>query len=74
VKFSQFMAGVSGRVLRFVAGAVLIFIGIKMSSVGGYVLALIGAVPFLASVFDVCVFAPLFHMPFTGKAIRSYKP
>jgi len=28
-------------------------------------------VPFLAGLFDVCVFAPLFGNPFQGKAIRA---
>jgi len=74
VKFSQFMASMFGRILRVVAGAALIFLGFKMNSAGGYVLALIGAVPLLAGVLDVCIFAPLFRMPFSGKAIRTYKP
>ncbi len=73
MKFSQFMASSMGRILRVIAGAVLIGIGISMKSTSGYVIAVIGALPLLAGVFDVCVFAPLFHMPFTGKKIRSYK-
>ena len=73
MKFSQFMASNTGRILRVIAGAVLIAIGISMKSTGGYVLAVIGALPLLAGVFDVCIFAPLFRMPFTGKKIRSYQ-
>lgn len=62
-----------GRIIRVVAGAVLIAIGIAMKSTGGYVLAIIGALPLAAGVFDVCIFAPLFKMPFAGKAIRAVK-
>ncbi len=73
MKFSQFMASNMGRIVRVIAGAVLIGIGISMKSAGGYAIAVIGALPLLAGIFDVCIFAPLFRMPFTGKKIRSYK-
>lgn len=62
-----------GRIIRVVAGAVLIAIGIAMKSTGGYVLAIIGALPLVAGILDVCIFAPLFKMPFAGKAIRALK-
>jgi hypothetical protein len=32
----------------------------------GWILAIVGLVPLLAGVFDVCVFAPLFRMPCSG--------
>jgi len=73
VKFSQFMASPIGRIIRIVAGAILIAVGIAMKSTGGYVIALIGALPLVAGIVDVCIFAPLFSMPFTGKAIRAVK-
>lgn len=73
MKFSKFMSSNSGRILRVIAGAALIVIGIIMKSTGGYVIAVIGAAPLLAGLFDFCIFAPLFHMPFMGKAIRAYK-
>ncbi len=74
MKFSQFMASNMGRILRVIAGVVLIAIGFTMKSTDGYVIALVGALPLLAGVFDVCIFAPLFRMPFTGKKIRAYQP
>ena len=74
MKFSQFMASNMGRILRIIAGIVLIAVGFTMKSTGGYVIAVIGALPLLAGIFDVCIFAPLFKMPFTGKKIRSYQP
>lgn len=73
MKFSQFMASPMGRIIRVVAGAILIAIGIAMKSTGGYVVAVIGALPLVAGILDVCIFAPLFGMPFTGKAIRAIK-
>ncbi len=73
MKFSQFMASSVGRILRVLAGATLIILGLTMRSAGGYVLAVIGLLPFLAGIFDVCIFAPLLRMPFMGKAIRAHK-
>ena len=73
MKFSQFMASSAGRLLRIIAGLVLIVAGVIMASTVGYILAAVGLVPLLAGVFDKCVFAPLFGMPFDGKAIRAHK-
>ena len=69
--FARFMSSAAGRLIRVVAGIVLIAIGYAMHSTGGTVLAIIGLVPLLAGAFDVCVFAPLFGAPFSGKAIRN---
>lgn len=70
--FVSFMASVNGRVARVVAGIVLIVLGIwGIGGAIGVILAVVGAVPLLAGVFDVCVFAPLFGNPFRGKDIRA---
>ncbi|MCP4199783.1 MAG: DUF2892 domain-containing protein, partial [Proteobacteria bacterium] len=37
----------------------------------GIIIAVVGLVPLLAGLFDVCVFAPLFNNPFRGPAIRE---
>jgi len=37
------------------------------------IVAVIGAVPLLAGLFDFCVFAPLFGAPLSGPAIRAAK-
>lgn len=67
-----FLASPAGRVVRIVAGLVLIGIGLLvLQSLPGIILAVIGLVPLLAGVFDFCVFAPLFGQPFSGKSIRS---
>ena len=74
MKFSKFMASIAGRLIRIIAGAVLMYIGFfVMKNTAGYIIEVIGVAPLLAGIFDVCIFAPLFGMPFTGTAIRAYK-
>ena len=68
----QFLASPAGRVVRIVAGLILVFAGIWwMSGIGGWIVAIIGLVPLLAGAFDRCVFAPLFGLPFTGPELRE---
>lgn len=70
--FAKFMASTAGRLLRILAGAVLVYIsyfGIK--GVKGDILAIVGLVPLLAGIFDVCLLAPLFGAPISGKAVRK---
>ena len=55
---------------RIVAGNVLVLAGAVIGGVG-WILAIVGLVPLLAGAFDVCVFAPLFRMPFSGGEIRG---
>ncbi len=68
----KFLASANGRLVRIVAGIVLIVIGLLVvQGTGGIILAIVGVVPLLAGIFDLCVFAPLFGLPFSGKAIRE---
>jgi hypothetical protein len=70
--FVKLMASLTGRLVRMVAGSVLIVVGLLVvQDAGGIVLAIIGLVPLLAGLLDFCVFAPLFGAPLSGKAIRS---
>lgn len=70
--FVAFMASTWGRVLRIAAGIALIAYGIwGLGGTWGIVLAVVGAVPLLAGLFDFCVFAPLFGNPFSGSEIRK---
>jgi len=71
MQFSKFMASTTGRVLRVVVGLVLVIIGILINDTIGYVISIIGLIPFAAGLFDWCVIAPLLNMPFQGKDIRS---
>jgi uncharacterized membrane protein len=68
--FARFMASTAGRLIRIVAGAALIVVGLLFAhGVLGIVLAVVGLVPLLAGLMNVCVFAPLFGGPFMAKNI-----
>lgn len=70
---SPAMSSPAGRLTRIVAGLVLVAVGIALGG-AGYALALVGLVPLAAGAFDVCLFAPLGHVPFVGKAFRAAAP
>jgi hypothetical protein len=70
--FFSFMASSAGRIARIVAGLALILVGLLvLQDTVGYILAIIGLVPLLAGLFDRCVFAPLFGLPFVGPRLRE---
>lgn len=70
--FLKFMTSPTGRIVRVLAGLALIVWGLLgLGGITGIVLAVIGAVPFLAGLFDFCVFAPLFGYPLSGQQIRA---
>ena len=72
MEFARFMSSLTGRVLRIVAGAALIVVGLAVvHGTGGTLLAIVGLVPLVAGMFDFCVFAPLFGGPFLAKAIPA---
>ena len=69
--FIQFMASTTGRIVRVVAGIALVAWGILgLGGTAGIIVAVVGAVPLLAGLFDFCVFAPLFSCPRSGPNIR----
>jgi hypothetical protein len=68
----KFLASTTGRIVRIIAGIALVVWGIVgLSGTAGIVVAVIGAVPLLAGLFDFCVFAPLFGNPLSGSKIRA---
>ena len=70
--FAKFMSSGVGRGVRIIAGLVLIAVGLfSVGGTGGIILAVVGAVPLLAGVFDVCLFAPLFGGPLKGADARA---
>jgi len=72
--FVSFMASAAGRITRIVAGIALVAWGLmSLGGTTGIVVALVGAVPLLAGLFDFCVFAPLFGNPMSGPKIRAGK-
>jgi len=68
--FTRFMATTAGRLVRLVAGALLLAAGPALGG-GWFVLAVVGLVPLFAAAFDVCLFAPLFSQPFRGRDARA---
>ena len=68
----RFLASSAGRVVRAVAGLALIVVGIAVvGGVVGWILVIVGLVPLAAGLFDRCVFAPLFGLPFAGPSLRQ---
>ena len=68
----DFLASTAGRIVRIVAGVILIALGLLViEDTVGIIVAVIGLVPVAAGVFDFCLFAPLFGAPFGGKDIRA---
>jgi hypothetical protein len=76
--FITFMASTTGRIVRIVTGLALIAWGLLglgglSGNVTGIIVTVVGALPLLAGLFDVCVFAPLFGDPLSGQKIRAGK-
>ncbi len=71
MKFVKLMASPQGRIARFLLGAALFLLGVRVSGIGGYLLAIVALVPMFAGALDVCVLAPLFGYPMNGKQIRQ---
>lgn len=61
----NFMRSFSGRLLRFVLGVVLIWWG--FAGDGGWIVGAIGFIPLIASIVNICLFAPLFGYTFNGR-------
>jgi hypothetical protein len=71
MEFARFMSSLSGRLLRIVAGILLIIVGLAViHGTGGIILAIVGLVPLVAGIFNFCVFAPLFGGPFLPRDIK----
>jgi sulfite exporter TauE/SafE len=66
--FAKWMAQPIGRLIRIIAGIVLIALGLGViGDTAGLIVAIIGVLPILAGVFNVCLIAPLIGAPFQGK-------
>ena len=71
MRFAQFMASGAGRALRAVAGIALIVVGAVLGG-AWWGLGAVGLVFVAVGVFDVCLLAPLFGQPLSGKQVRSH--
>ncbi len=71
--FAKFMSSGTGRVLRIVAGLALILVGLLvLKGIAGIILAVIGAIPMIAGLFDICVIGALFlGTPLRGDEVRA---
>ena len=73
--FVKYMISPPGRILRIVAGLALILWGLMgLGGATGIIVAIVGAVPLLAGLFDFCVFAPLFGGHLSGPKNRALQP
>ncbi len=75
--FVSFLSSAAGRTLRIVVGLGLIGWGVYLAVVAsnmttGVILAVIGLLPLVAGLSDVCVFAPFFGAPFSGAKVRAH--
>lgn len=73
---AKFMASPIGRGVRILAGVLLIAWGLGLfgaiDQTTGIIIAVIGLVPLLAGVFNVCMIAPILGAPFSGsKVLKS---
>ena len=65
MSFSKFMSTGLGRSLRLIAGVILIVLGFVGG--GGWItLSIVGLVPLVAGVMNVCLLAPLMGQPLKG--------
>ena len=70
--FVSFMASPLGRLARVVTGMVVIAWGLTaFKGQTGNVVAFLGLFPLFAGLLDVCLLAPLFGCPMSGKRIRG---
>jgi hypothetical protein len=69
MQFVEWMSKPAGRILRVVAGVILIGVGLYFQGVWGYVVAVVGVVPVLAGVFNVCLIAPILGAPFRPRSL-----
>jgi hypothetical protein len=71
--FGSFMASTMGRLLRIAAGLVLVLAGgLWIGGIGGIILAVVGLVPLLAGIIDLCLISGLFlGTPYRGKDLRA---
>lgn len=63
----RFMSTTYGRALRIALGIALVAFGYLAGGTAGVVIAVVGIVPVAAGALNVCLFAPLFGAPLSGR-------
>lgn len=70
--FVTFMTGNTGRMLRIVAGIVLMTVGVLVvKDTLGTVLAVVALIPLAGGVLDFCIVGAVLGYPFRGTAARE---
>ena len=73
MKFVHFMLSIAGRLLRIVAGVVIIWLALHfLQQPWSYVIAVIGLVPIAAGLLNFCLLGPLFHVDLLGRSKESH--
>jgi hypothetical protein len=73
--FARFMSSPIGRVARGVVGAGLIGWGyLQLEGTTGIVLIVVGLVPLIAGVFNLCLVSALLGGPISGRRLSSDEP
>lgn len=66
--FARFMANPLGRGIRIVAGLALIAVGLfALKGTTGIIVAIVGLVPLLAGILNICLIAAIIGAPFRGR-------
>jgi hypothetical protein len=68
---ARFVASPAGRIVRVVAGLLLIYAGLLMGTAVGWGVVAIGLVPLSAGLLDLCYLSALLGGPIRGKQIRG---
>ena len=66
MQFARFMASPLGRGGRVVIGVIMIVIGLMLAGPVGWIVAIAGLLPLALGVGNMCIMAPILHVPFKG--------
>lgn len=69
--FLRLMNSPLGRFARMFLGTLMVWYGAKLGGALGNIMAILGLVPFLAGIFNLCLLAPLFGYPMSGKKMKE---
>lgn len=70
--FFLFIASTTGRMLRVIAGLVLLFVALFLTEGAvSWIIGIIAFIPLLAGAFDLCLLAPMAGLPFKGSRLRK---
>ncbi len=72
--FARFMSEPAGRIIRVVAGLVLVGLGFLIGGTTGVVVGLVGLVPIAAGAFNFCLVGPLVGGYFSGRKNLESRP